>query len=72
MDVDTQNSIQIIKKRGYSAIESLSHPKLEKKKIDSAEDGWRAFLEMGEDGFGSELHNASEEHDKYLYQKKIV
>jgi hypothetical protein len=29
-------------------------------------------MEMGEDGLGSKLHNASEEHDKYLYQDKVA
>ncbi|KAF5426742.1 hypothetical protein C5S39_14540 [Candidatus Methanophagaceae archaeon] len=27
---------------------------------------------MGEDGLGSKLHNASEEHDKYIYPNKKV
>jgi len=77
MGADSQNSIPI-RKEAYSVIDRLSEreiklilPILEhimvEKKVGSAEDGWRAFLEMGEDGLGSKLHNASEEHDKYLY-----
>jgi len=36
------------------------------KVVSSTEEGWRAFMEMGEDGLGSKLHNASEEHDKII------
>jgi len=36
---------------------------LGKEKVGSTEEGWRAFMEMGADGIGSKLHNASEEHD---------
>lgn len=75
---DSQNSIQI-KKEAHSVIERLSESEIElilpllehilgkEKVVSSTEEGWRAFLEMGEDGLGSKLRNASEEHDKYLY-----
>ncbi|HJH26623.1 MAG TPA: hypothetical protein C5S37_07570 [Methanophagales archaeon] len=82
MGGDSQNSIQI-KKEAHSVIERLSESEIElilpllehilgKEKVGSTEEGWRAFLEMGEDGLGSKLHNASEEHDKYLYQDKVA
>ena len=80
MDIDSQSSGHI-RKKAYSVIERLSESEIElilpllehilgKKKVGSAEEGWRAFMEMGEDGLGSKLHNASEEHDKYIYLEK--
>lgn len=83
MDRDSQNPIQI-KTEAHSVIERLSKNEIElilpllehvlrkEKVVSSAEEGWRAFMEMGEDGLGSKLHNASEEHDKYLYQDKVA
>ena len=83
MDGDSQNPIQI-KTEAHSVIERLSKNEIElilpllehvlrkEKVVSSAEEGWRAFMEMGEDGLGSKLHNASEEHDKYLYQDKVA
>ena len=80
MGIDSQNSVHV-KKKAHSVIERLSESEievilpllehiLEGGKVGSAEDGWKAFMEMGEDGLGSKLHNASEEHDKYLYRRK--
>lgn len=80
MGTDSQNSVHV-KMKAHSVIERLSESEIElilpflehvlgKKKVGSAEDGWKAFMEMGEDGLGSKLHNASEEHDKYLYRRK--
>ncbi len=83
MDRNSQNPIQI-KTEAHSVIERLSKNEIElilpllehvlrkEKVVSSAEEGWRAFMEMGEDGLGSKLHNASEEHDKYLYQDKVA
>ena len=71
MDKAAQNSIQIEAKT-HPAISSLPVLELGKKEVGSAEEGWKAFLEMGEDGLGSKLHNASEEHDKYIYPNKKV
>lgn len=81
MDRNSQNPIQI-KTEAHSVIERLSKNEIElilpllehvlrkEKVVSSAEEGWRAFMEMGEDGLGSKLHNASEEHDRYLYGRK--
>ena len=71
MDKAAQNAIQI-KAKAHPAIGSLPLLEWGKKEVGSAEDGWKAFLEMGEDGLGSKLHNASEEHDKYIYPNKKV
>ena len=63
----------VIERLSESEIEeilSLFEQVLEEKRVGSAEEGWRAFMEMGEDGLGSKLQNASEEHDKYLYRRK--
>lgn len=67
-----------LKEKAFFIIERLSETKikailpllehfLEREKTNFPEEGWEAFMEMGEDGLGSKLHNASEEHDKYLY-----
>ncbi|NQE04502.1 hypothetical protein C5S32_01410 [ANME-1 cluster archaeon GoMg1] len=81
MGENQQNVIQI-KTKAHSVIERLSENEIElilpllehvlrkEKVVSSAEEGWRAFMEMGEDGLGSKLHNASEEHDRYLYGRK--
>ncbi len=82
MGIDSQNSVHV-KMKAHSVIERLSESEIElilsllehvlgKEKVGSAEEGWRAFVEMQEDGLGSKLHNASEEHDKYLYQDKVA
>jgi hypothetical protein len=74
-------NLTYVKKKAHSLIERLSESELEeilhlleriseRKPTGSVEEGWRAFMEMGEDGLGSSLHNASEAHDKYLYAVK--
>jgi len=80
MTVSTYH-LAYVKKKAHSLIERLSEREVEailhlleripeKKPTGSVEEGWRAFMEMGEDGLGSSLHNASEAHDTYLYAVK--
>ena len=74
-------NLTYVRDKAHSLIERLSESELEailhlleriseREPTCSVEEGWRAFMEMGEDGLGSSLHNASEAHDTYLYSVK--